>query len=62
MIRRFRLGGSRPGDASAFKGEIIATVNAYVQRHPDIEWSAALQALADVRSSVETSVSGPKGG
>lgn len=56
MVRRHRIGGCRPGNPIALAGEIRSTVNAYLQRHPDVAWADVLEALAEVEVMVKATI------
>ncbi len=47
MIRRFRIGGAKPGDSLELANELIATINDYMNRRPGLTFD-------DVRGALRT--------
>lgn len=55
MIRRARLGPSKPGTAAGVHGAIINAINQYLSEHPDTSWDIVEEGLDLMAQSVEQS-------
>jgi hypothetical protein len=55
MIRRTRLGPSKPGTAAGVHGAIINAINHYLSEHPDTSWDIVEEGLDLMAQSVEQS-------
>lgn len=53
MIRRWRVGGSKPADVRQLANEVIRTINDYLQRHPSTTHQQVLTALTEALEIVE---------
>jgi hypothetical protein len=52
IVRRWRLGDRKPGDALQLANEIVGTINGYLSRHPTT-WQQVKGALAMAQEMVE---------
>src|ERR1051326_8532599 len=52
MIRRFRLGGAKPGDALELANAVIATINDYMRRRPGLSADDIRDAIRTVEANI----------
>lgn len=60
LIRRWRKGQERPGDAGSLAAALAACINDYLKRYPSTTWSMVRAALAAAGAAVEQAAAGAK--
>ena len=55
MIRRTRLGPSKPGTVAGVHGAIINAINRYLSEHPDTSWDIIEEALDLMTETIQKS-------
>ena len=53
LIRRWRKGQERPGDAGSLAAALAACINDYLKRYPSTTWPTVRAALAAAGAAVE---------
>ena len=53
LIRRWRKGQQRPGDAGSLAAALAACINDYLKRYPSTTWPTVRAALAAAGAAVE---------